>query len=51
MTPCPACDEKRVHTPAEWAEFHEYAGHGYAAGVGWTRAELEPALPETLEGG
>lgn len=35
MTPCDACNERRLHTAAEWSEFHEYAGHGYAAGVGW----------------
>lgn len=40
---CAACEEKRRHTPAETREFHPLAGHGYAAGVGWTLPELETA--------
>lgn len=29
---CPACTEKRRHSPEETKEFHEYAGCGLAEG-------------------
>ncbi len=38
---CNACRERRVHTPAEWSEFHPFAGHGYTEGVGWSDPALE----------
>jgi len=43
MTPCDACNEKRLHTAAEWSEFHEFAGHGYSDYAGWTHPALEAA--------
>jgi hypothetical protein len=41
LNPCAACSEKRIHTPAEWIEFHPYAGHGYSEGLGWSHPDLE----------
>ena len=41
MTPCDACNERRLHTAAEWSEFHEFAGHGYSDTTGWTHPGLE----------
>ena len=38
---CPACANKRLHAPEDWAQ-HPYAGHGFAAGQGWTHPDLEP---------
>ena len=46
MTPCDACREKRLHTPAEWNEFHRFAGHGFTEGMGWTHPALEKAANE-----
>jgi len=40
---CPACSNKRLHAPEDWAQ-HPYAGHGYASGQGWTHPDLIPAL-------
>lgn len=37
---CPACSEKRVHTPEDWKN-HPYAGHGFVHGHGWTHPDLE----------
>ena len=31
---CAACVERRLHTAAEWAEFHPNAGTGSVAGEG-----------------
>lgn len=28
---CPACADKRMHRPAEWAKYHPEAGHGRTA--------------------
>jgi hypothetical protein len=39
MSPCPACTDKRVHTPADWA-YHPYAGHGFNGSM-WTHPDLE----------
>jgi hypothetical protein len=38
---CPACEGKRIHTPAERAQFHPFAGHGFARGQGWSHPELD----------
>jgi hypothetical protein len=38
---CPACENKRVHTPEDW-KHHPYAGHGYQDGQGWSHRDLEP---------
>jgi hypothetical protein len=37
---CPACDNKRLHGPAEWKN-HPYAGHGFNGTV-WTHPDLAP---------
>ncbi len=39
---CTACNADRIHTPAEWKEYHPLAGHGYSPEVGWTHPDLEP---------
>ena len=36
---CPACTEKRLHAPADWAH-HPYAGHGFN-GSAWTHPDLQ----------
>ncbi len=39
---CPACKEKRLHTPEDW-KHHPYKGHGYTKECGgWTHPDLEP---------
>jgi hypothetical protein len=38
---CPACIDKRLHTPEDWAH-HPYATHGYVSGHGWTHPDLAP---------
>lgn len=48
-TPCDACRERRLHTADEWTAYHRFAGHGYAAGVGWTDAGLVPAAGERAD--
>jgi len=40
ITDCPACIERRLHTPADWA-LHPLAGHGYQEGLGWTHPDLQ----------
>jgi hypothetical protein len=48
---CPACANKRLHGPAEWAH-HPDARHGYQRGQGWSRADLNPATRnESATGG
>jgi hypothetical protein len=37
---CPACESKRVHGPADWAN-HPYATHGFNGTV-WTHPKLDP---------
>jgi hypothetical protein len=37
---CAACEEKRVHTVAEW-KLHRFAGHGYSEGIGWSHPDLK----------
>ena len=32
ITPCAACNERRLHTAAEWAEFHDFSALKAAAG-------------------
>jgi hypothetical protein len=46
VNPCSACTEKRVHTVAEWSEFHRYARHGYSIVTGWSLPEFEAAAKE-----
>jgi hypothetical protein len=41
MSLCPACENKRPHSPEEWKN-HPYAGHGYQDGQGWSHRDLEP---------
>jgi hypothetical protein len=36
---CPACTDKRFHTPADWAH-HPHAGHGFNGSV-WTHPDLQ----------
>jgi hypothetical protein len=43
MTTCPGCEEKRLHTADEMAQFHPLAGHGYEQGQGWCCPEAEAA--------
>lgn len=38
---CPACEEKRLHTPEDWSH-HPYKGHGYTKEWGWTHPDLKP---------
>jgi hypothetical protein len=38
---CPACNEKRIHTAEERAEYHPLAGHGWMDGHGWTCREAQ----------
>ena len=40
---CPACQDKRVHTAVDWAQFHPYVGHGYTKERGWSHPDLVPA--------
>jgi hypothetical protein len=40
---CPACTAERRHNPAELADHHRFAGHGYASGQGWSHPDLDPA--------
>ena len=49
---CPACTEKRVHTPEDW-KLHPYAGHGYQERLGWTHKDLAnaPAKEEENDAG
>lgn len=39
---CPACANKRLHAPEDWGQ-HPYAGHGFAAGQGWSHPDLSSA--------
>jgi hypothetical protein len=45
METCPACIEKRLHTPEEW-RLHPLAGHGKNGGEGWSHLDLLPAKGE-----
>jgi len=45
MTTCDACADRRRHTAAEWENFHELAGHGFAAGV-WTHPKLKKEIDD-----
>lgn len=47
---CPACIEKRVHTPGDWV-YHPYAGHGYQERQGWTHRDLDPATHRAPDAG
>jgi hypothetical protein len=47
MSPCAACTDKRVHTPADWAH-HPYAGHGFNGSV-WTHPDLAGAGPSSWQ--
>jgi hypothetical protein len=49
INPCGACNEKRIHAPAEWSEFHRYAGHGFSEGLGWSHPDLEAAANERAD--
>jgi len=40
---CPACENKRLHAPGDWAH-HPDARHGYQRGQGWSRQDLDPAM-------
>jgi len=37
----PACADKRLHRPAEWAHYHPYVHHGFNGTV-WTHPDLVP---------
>jgi hypothetical protein len=40
---CPACQEKRLHTPLELRQYHHFAGHGMTKEQGWSHPDLIPA--------
>lgn len=36
---CPACEAMRLHTEADWKQFHPFAGHGHSREHGAKKKE------------